>query len=108
MLALDAQGKPTEALAQYADVANRYPAEGVASLAKISQGRIHEAAGRNDQALTIYDSLARNIATDIWAQEAQSRRQDLLARHPELAKTLPAVVIPSAAAPAPITVAPGK
>ena len=105
---LDAQGKPAEALTQYGDVANRYPAEGVASLAKISQGRIHEAAGRNDQALTIYDSLARNIATDIWAQEAQSRRQDLLARHPELVKALPTVVTPPAATPAPVTIAPGK
>ena len=105
---LDAQGKPTEALTQYGDVANRYPAEGVASLAKISQGRIHEAAGRNDQALTIYDSLARNMATDIWAQEAQSRRQDLLARHPELVKSLPTVVAPPAVAPAPVTITPGK
>ena len=105
---IDAQGKPTEALTQYGDVANRYPAEGVASLAKISQGRIHEAAGRNEQALTIYDSLARNIATDIWAQEAQSRRQDLLSRHPELVKTLPTVAAPPAAMPPPVTIAPGK
>ena len=105
---LDALGKTNDALAQYADVANRYPTQGVASLAKISQGRIHEAAGRNDQALRIYEELSRNVASDIWAQEAQSRRQDLLTRHPELAKTLPAVATPPAAAPAPITVAPGK
>ncbi len=105
---LDAQGKPAEALPKYVEVANRYPSEGVASLAKISQGRIHEAAGRNDQALTIYDGLVRNIATDIWAQEAQSRRQDLLARHPELVKALPTVMMPPAATPAPLTIAPGK
>lgn len=105
---LDAQSKPTEALAAYADVANRFPTDGSASLAKLSQARIHEVAGRNDQALRIYDDLVRSAQTDIWAQDAQSRRQDLLNRHPELAKALPAVVPPSAAAPAPVGVAPGK
>lgn len=96
---LDAQGKQTEALAQYVDVANRFASEGVASLAKLSQARIHEAAGRNDQALRIYEELGRNAQTDFWGQEAQSRRQDLLSRHPELEKSLPAVVTPAAGAP---------
>lgn len=104
----DAQGKATEALNGYTDVANRFPTEGIASLAKLSQARIHEAGGRNDQALRIYDDLVRNIATDMWASEAQARRQDLLGRHPELAKSLPAVVTPSVSAPAPISVTPAK
>ncbi len=105
---LDAQGKTAEAQVKYADVANRYPLDGVSSLARLAQARIHEAAGRNDAALTLYDGIIRSMGSDVWAQDAQARRQELITRHPELVKTLPSVATPGAALPKPMSVAPGK
>src|SRR2546428_438034 len=56
------------------------------------------------QALRMYDELARPTASSAWGAEASARREQLLAHHPELARTNPpAPVFPSALSNAPAT-----
>jgi len=94
---LDAMGKPDEALAAYQDVVNRYAGSAVASQAKLGLARLYESKGDLAQTLRIYDELARPTASSAWAGEASARREQLVAHHPELAKTNPpAPVFPAA------------
>ena len=101
---LDAMGKPDEALAAYQDVVNRYAGSAVASQAKLGLARLYESKGDLAQTLRIYDELARPTASSAWGAEASARREQLLAHHPELARTNPpAPVFPSALSNAPAT-----
>ena len=84
---LDSQDKTNEALVAYQNVASGYPNSAVAGQAKLAIARLYEARNEPAQALKIYDELARPTAPTGWSSEAGKRREDLLSRHPELAKT---------------------
>jgi predicted negative regulator of RcsB-dependent stress response len=85
----DAMDKTNEALTAYQDVITRYAGSVVASQAKLNLARHSEAKGDLGQALKIYEELARPTASSAWAAEASARRGQLLAHHPELARTNP-------------------
>lgn len=99
---LDSQDKTNEALVAYQNVVAGYPNSAVAGQAKLATARFYEARNEPAQALKIYDELARPNAPTGWSSEAGRRREDLLSRHPELAKTnepLSAVTAPALPAP---------
>jgi predicted negative regulator of RcsB-dependent stress response len=99
---LDAINKTNETLTAYQDVVNRYPGSVVASQAKLGLARLYETTGDLAQALKTYDELARPTASSAWGAEASARREQLLAHHPELARTNPpAPVFPPALSNAP-------
>jgi hypothetical protein len=87
----------------YQRIITAYATHPVATQAKLGLGSVHEQKGQPAQALKLYDEVAtvRPGATPSgWSNEASSRKERLLAAHPELAVKAPA---PAAAAP---TVAP--
>jgi predicted negative regulator of RcsB-dependent stress response len=97
---LDAQDKTNEAFAAYQDVAARYPNSGAFGQAKLALARLYEARNEPAQALKIYEEFARSPSPTVWASEAAQRREQLIALHPDLAKTnAPAatMALPSAA-----------
>lgn len=99
---LDALGKRAEAAAKYQEVITRFSEEAVGPLSKLGLGRIHEAEGRHEAAFRLYQELGSNGPYDPWSAEANERRQELLSKHPELAKALPTaapVALPGATAP---------
>ena len=101
---LDASDKTNEALAAYQDLVSRYAGSVVASQAKLGLARLYEMKGDLAQALKIYEELARPMASSAWGAEASARREQLMAHHPELARTNPAApVFPSALSNAPPT-----
>jgi TolA-binding protein len=101
---LDAMDKTSEALTAYQDVVSRYAGSVVASQAKLGLARLYETKGDLAQALRIYDELARPTASSAWGAEASARREQLLAHHPEVARTNPpAPVFPSALSNVPAT-----
>jgi len=101
---LDAINKTNETLTAYQDVVSRYPGSAVGPQAKLGLARLYETTGDLAQALRTYDELARPTASSAWGAEASARREQLLAHHPELAKTNPpAPVFPSALSNAPAT-----
>jgi predicted negative regulator of RcsB-dependent stress response len=94
---LDAMDKTNEAQAAYQDVVNSFAGSVVASQAKLGLARFYQSKGDLAQALKIYEELARPASSSAWAAVAAARREQLLAHHPELAKTNPpAPVFPSA------------
>ena len=84
---LDAMDKTNEALTGYQDVVTRYPGSVVSSQAKLGMARVYQSKGDLAQTLKIYEELARPTAASAWGAEASARREQLLARHPELART---------------------
>jgi predicted negative regulator of RcsB-dependent stress response len=99
---LDALGKRAEAAAKYQEVISQFGEEAVGPLAKLGLGRIHETEGRHEAAFRLYQELGASGPYDPWAAEANERRQELLAKHPDLAKSLPTaapVALPGATTP---------
>ena len=84
---LDSMNKTNEAATAYQDVVNRFAGAAVVGQAKLGLARLQEARNDPAQALKIYDELIRPSAQTVWSSEAGQLRQQLLARHPELAKT---------------------
>jgi predicted negative regulator of RcsB-dependent stress response len=84
---LEAQGKQDEALAPYQNLSVRYPNSSVLDDAKLAIARIYEAKNQPKQALQMYDELTKPGALSTTGSEAMLRKDDLLTRHPELAKT---------------------
>jgi outer membrane protein assembly factor BamD (BamD/ComL family) len=84
---LEAQDKIDEAFAAYQHVVTRFPNSAVFGQAKLALARLH--AGRNEpaQALKIYEEFTRSSSPSVWGSEALRRREQLLAQHPDLAKT---------------------
>lgn len=85
--ALEAQGKQDAALTEYLNLSVRYPNSTVLDEAKLAIARIQEAKGQPALALRAYDELLRLGTMSPASSEARSRRQALLTKHPELAKT---------------------
>ena len=108
---VEALGKQDEALGDYQSLAVRFPNSSVLESAKLAAARILEAKNQPESALRIYDELSRSGGAGMagMSSEALARKQSLLAKHPELAKTNapPAAVSPStnsAPVPAPVLV----
>jgi predicted negative regulator of RcsB-dependent stress response len=100
---LDAADKTNEALTAYQDIVSRFPGSVVAAQAKLGMARLYQSKDDLAQALKIYEELARPTVASAWGAEASARREQLLARHPELARTnTPTPVLPSALSNAPL------
>src|SRR6266542_3285227 len=84
---LDAQNKTNEALKAYQDVLTRFAGAAVIPQAKLALARLYEASNEPAQALKIYDELTRPNVQSVWNSEAVMWREQLLSKHPELAKT---------------------
>lgn len=97
---VEAQGKTSDAIAKYQDVIGHYPGDAyIVNPAKLTLARLFEQQNKPDQALKYYDELAKSPSQyDPWAGEARDRREQLLAKHPELNK--PAVSMTQSPAPA--------
>ncbi len=80
---LEAQGKTDEAIAAYREVAAAYPDSAVSAQSQLALAGLFDSKNEPQQALQYYDQLR----TTVWMNEAESSRQALLARHPELAPT---------------------
>ena len=96
---LEAQGKRDEALAAYQNLSVRYPGSSVLDEAKLATARINEAKNQPDLALRIYDELTRPESMSQVSSDAMTRKQELLAKHPELAKTNAPPVLASTSIP---------
>ena len=95
----EAQGKRDEALAAYQNLSVRYPGSSVLDEAKLATARINEAKNQPDLALRIYDELTRPESMSQVSSDAMTRKQELLAKHPELAKTNAPPVLASTSIP---------
>jgi TolA-binding protein len=85
--ALEAQGKQEEALTSYQNLPVRYPNASILDDAKFALGRIYEAKKQPEQALRAYEELTKAGVMSSVSAEAASRKQAILAQHPELAAT---------------------
>jgi tetratricopeptide (TPR) repeat protein len=83
---LDASGRAQEALNAYQEVTLRYPGSAVAGQARLGIAGLQEATGDLAQALRSYNEMT-NLVSSSGRVEALLRREELLARHPELAPT---------------------
>jgi tetratricopeptide (TPR) repeat protein len=87
---LEAQGKATEAIAKYDEVRKRYANSTVVDTAKLNTARLFEAQNKPAEALKLYDELVKITEMNPYSSlgnEAGLRREELLEKHPELAKT---------------------
>jgi predicted negative regulator of RcsB-dependent stress response len=80
---LEAVGKHDEAIAANREVIAVYPESAAATQAKLALAGLLEAKNESEQALQLYEQLRNST----WMNEAESRRQAILAQHPELAPT---------------------
>jgi len=84
---LDSMNKTNEALAAYKDLLSRFAGSAVIAQAKLGLARLYETRDEPAQALKVYDELTRPNVQSTWSSEASMWREQLLSRHPELAKT---------------------
>ena len=82
---LDAQGKTADAISRYDEVIRRYPNESSAAQAKSALARLYEAQNKPELALALYEDLQKTEVYNSFGLEANIRRMNLLAQHPELA-----------------------
>lgn len=87
----EAQGKLNEAAAKYQELISNYGQDPLVPQARLTLARIYEAQNKPEQALKTYDLVARPGAQDVWAGEAAQRREQLLAKFPNLAPVSPVV-----------------
>jgi predicted negative regulator of RcsB-dependent stress response len=95
---LDSQDKVDEALAAYGRVVADYPGTPSAGRAKLATATIHETRQQPQEALRLFDELSNARGFGSVSREAASRREALLKKHPELAKTVLPTVLSAAAA----------
>jgi tetratricopeptide (TPR) repeat protein len=95
---LEAQGDYDKAITAFQGVAARYPNDSAAERAKLALGGLYAAKNQPQQALRLYEELAKPASMSGLATEAAMKRRDLLRKHPELAAAIkPAVPSPGAA-----------
>jgi tetratricopeptide (TPR) repeat protein len=88
--ALEAQGKTNEALAKYDELRKRYANSSVVDMAKLNTARLLEAQNKPADALKLYEELVKIAQMNPYnslGNEAGLRMEELLEKHPELAKT---------------------
>jgi predicted negative regulator of RcsB-dependent stress response len=102
---LDAQDKVKEAIAAYEQTIATYSDDPAADRARLALATLYEDQNQPKEALRLYDQMTDNAGFSRMAFEATTRRQQLLAQHPELAppptNAVPAAVIAPAATNAP-------
>jgi len=86
---LESADKISDAVQKYKEVAAIYSSQpDITYPVKLTLGRLSEAQGKPDAAVTYYTELARlNNPYDPWVAEAKERLRLLLAKHPELDKS---------------------
>ena len=94
---LDAQDKLDAAIAAYQDVAAKYPEDPVAARASLAVAALYEAKQQPEQALKTFEALSKPAIYGNTAMEAMVRKEQLLQRHPNLARTNAAVLAPAPA-----------
>ncbi|MFO1499316.1 MAG: tetratricopeptide repeat protein [Verrucomicrobiota bacterium] len=92
---LEGQGKRDEALAAYQNLSVRFPNSTILDEAKLAMGRIHEVKNQPEQALRDYEDLIKAGTMTSAGAEAVQRKEAVLTKHPELAKTNAPAVNPS-------------
>ncbi len=89
----DAANNLDAALTAYQAVEQKYPKDPVATQAKLAIGVIHEAKNKPEEALKVYDQLAKVESRSLWSSEAFSRRDLLLAKFPHLMPPPPVTAV---------------
>lgn len=85
---LEAQKQLDKAAQSYQTVINAYATQSIATQAKLGLASVHEQKGEADKALKLYDEVAQvrpGTAPSGWVNEATTRKERLLAAHPDLA-----------------------
>ncbi|MBI2947921.1 MAG: tetratricopeptide repeat protein [Verrucomicrobia bacterium] len=85
--ALESEGKSDEALRVYQEVLTRYPGAWLLADTRLAIARIHEAKKQPQLALQMYEEITRTNLMSSVSGEAMARKERLLEKHPELAKT---------------------
>jgi len=98
--------KETEAaVLKYKEIITKYPGElGISSPVKLTLARLCEESKQYTQAIDYYQQLASLVGQsqyDPWFAEAALRMNDLLAKHPELAKNV-VTISATGSTPAPV------
>jgi len=89
---LEAENKFDQALTAYQEVLSRHPNDGSYGQSKLALARLYERKEQFQRALEIYNELTRPNVMSVWSSDANLAREQLLARHPELAPTnVPAI-----------------
>jgi tetratricopeptide (TPR) repeat protein len=83
---LDAQGKPTEAIAKYNDFIRNYPSDPAAEQARLNLARLYELTKQPALALDILKKMAdpQQGTFGPGTAEAQERMRAIYTKHPEL------------------------
>src|SRR3989442_11539868 len=93
---LEAQQKLSEATGKYEELRRRFANSAVVDEAKLNLARLYEQQKKPAEAFRLYDELVKLTQVNPYSgigNEAGVRLEDLLQKHPELAKTnLPATV----------------
>jgi tetratricopeptide (TPR) repeat protein len=84
---LDTQGKAAEATTRYQDLIDRMPNDPATVQAKSAVARLYDLQNQPERALKLYEDLARTAGYSSHGLLASVMMQELLARHPELART---------------------
>ncbi len=95
---LEAQGNSADAIIHYRQFVDRHPQDPALPQAKSALARLYLDQNKPDQALKLYQELARERNNDSWTMEANVQAEELLAMHPELRPkpvVAPPVVPPS-------------
>lgn len=100
----DALGNLDSALSGYQAVEQRDPRDPLAPQAKLAMAVIQEARNKPEETLKIYDQLAKAETRSMWASEAFSRREMLVAKFPNLVVPPPSAPVSVAGTNAPVVV----
>ncbi|HEY0456234.1 MAG TPA: tetratricopeptide repeat protein [Verrucomicrobiae bacterium] len=84
---LDAQKKTPEAISKYEEVRKRYANDNVADESKLALARLYEGQNRPEDAYKLYDELANANPYSALGSQAGMKREDLLEKYPQFAKT---------------------
>lgn len=99
---LEAQGKPDEALNAYQELVTKHPQSAVVTDARFGIARVYEAKKQPELALKTYEDMARTNIASAKGNEALIRKEQLLARYPQLVQTNAVAASPTNA-PAPLS-----
>ena len=103
---LEAAGKVDLALTKYKEILDRRPTDATSPQVKSALARLYLAQIKPDQALRLYEDLAKAHNNDSWSSEAEMQARELLLKHPELKPPAPAPAPVPAPTPVPMTPTP--
>ena len=91
---LEAQGKTDEAIKKFEDIRKRYATMPIIDDAKLSLARLYETSNPTES-FKLYEDLVKGNPNSGKAAEAGMRQEDLLKKHPDLAKLREPIVPPT-------------